>query len=172
MTRGAAALLALAVLSADAASGQPAAPPTCEASDFDCAQYWTACELLGETFVGVDDDAPVTEDRLRNAVESRLRGARLLNDTGGGPSLNVTILTVVAPSGQASSVLSVGISKRMFDGALGVWTLTERYPETLTILHGKDNTAFVMDAFYGVLDQIINNYLRVNGPACSWRNAR
>ncbi len=191
MTRPLALAAVFLALAAAAASGQPAASsaaadrPACEASALDCTKYWTACELLGAPSIIVNDDAPVTEDRVRNAVESRLRAARILlqgeraravYDSCAGvsfaeaPFLIVSLTTVLSNNTRAAaSMFQFRIAKRMFDLATGEWVFANvSFGRTgLLAAHAKDNArADTMDTVYGELDRIINDYLRVNEPAC------
>ena len=180
----AAAFLALA---AGGASGQqPAASaaadrPACEADALDCAKYWTApsCELSVYIQVDDDGDAPVTEDRLKNAVESRLRGALILYDGRWNewqPSLHVWVRTVTARVNGAAfgaSLLNIDFSKRRTDAASGVTQKRSGRVRTEVFLHTQNLAEQrVMNAVSAALDQIINDindYLRVNEPACGER---
>ena len=174
MTRLLALAAAFLVMAAPAAIGQQpparsaaADRPACEASALDCARYSTApwCELSVFTAVDDDGDSPVTEERLKNAVESRLRAARLLTADEQAPFLSVHVVTAVGRRG-AASLLAVGVYKRMFDLATVAWTRAQRLPHLVAILHGPNDAAYVMDAVYAALDEFINDYLRVNEPAC------
>ena len=158
------------------ASASAAAPrPVCAAGRDDCFKYWTVCGLLFAS-VGVSEDSPVTADRVRNAVESRLRAARILWTAGASLGnvgfLNV-YLTSVFGSGAArvvgASMLDIRLTKRMRDLASGVATFAAaRAPVAATVfLHNRASAEQqVMNTVSAALDEFINNYLRVNEPAC------
>ena len=139
----------------------------CLASAFECFQLFNHCEPIGVS-VGVslvDIDRSVrrrlTEDRVRTAVESRLRAARLFDSRVDlGPYLLVAV-----DASDTAFLVTMNFHKWMMDEASGNLRLGGAYPLGTYGTHG-DDADYLLGVIPGLMDQFINDYLRVNEPAC------
>ena len=118
-------------------------------------------------------DMPSDADRigLRKAavvaaVESRLRGARMMSDEFTGEALIVGI-DVLAVGTADEVVFSVNVSlvRYMEDNGFGKAELMGAWKAgTLGIAHSTDQ--FVLGSLSKVIDRFVSNYLRANGAVC------
>lgn len=125
----------------------------------------------------------MTRERVENAVESRLRAARMLaadNFGGFGGVLGVRITVSGSGSGrsvQYATSVTVSFEKWLFDRISTLGGNMNRgfassYTITSSLLHGSNDAGFVMEDVNYKLDEFINDYLRVNEPACAARAGR
>ena len=102
-----------------APAGADANRPSCETGNHDCFGLWTSCGRI-RYYVGLskseDSALGLTSERVENAVESRLRAARMLaaaDNSNVQGFLNVEIVSV-GRSRYATSV-NVAFYKWLFD---------------------------------------------------------
>ena len=142
--------------------------PVQDVTSFEMFQLFNSCEPMYLLLTVPDDNdedmknVGLTKDRVQFAVESRLRGARLLRSG-----------TVSAPLLQ----VRVGVTRTMYDVNMGyykrLWDpLTDRYglAETWTAgsvgTHGS-KADDIVSKLSELLDKFLTNYLRVNEAACT-----
>ena len=147
-------------------------PLVAQDSDFDTQldrfELYTACariDLLISVYEESDNDlAGLTEESVRRAVTSRLRSARLLtSDSPSTPYLRVAVSGI----GNAFSI-RIRLNKPVFDSASGLSFSTPTWLTGTTGTHGR-NGQFVRGAVAELMDEFIDEYLRVNEAACSRR---
>ena len=141
-----------------------------------CFQLWDACGWISPFVTVGDNEIGVEEGAVVNAVESRLRAARVLS------SYRVVDERELRLSPQAHLEVAVQFVGAAFD-------ISVRYRKALRVndwygfesdgtthtwerstfgTHGG-NSAFVMEAVRRYLDEFLNDYLRVNAPVCEAR---
>ena len=139
--------------------------PTCEAGDADCFDLWLACRPF-RYFVSVSGGV-VTQERVENAVESRLRAARLYSSNSfNGGYLFVSI--VMTPDGPVrATAIHLEFNKALFDRLTSRAGIAMSYDLLRVLRHGSSRADAVMESVAGLLDEFVNDYLRVNEPACA-----
>lgn len=120
------------------------------------------CDRIG---LGVelqdDDDATgLTEDRIQTAVESRLRGARIYDETSSSGYLDV----FVHIHGRAVHIRTE-YNKWLFDEISGESGIAPVWSHGSTGTHGG-NDGFVLQAVAEHTDSFIVEYLRLNDASC------
>ncbi len=122
------------------------------------------CEPVNLVVEGLDNDAKeigLTTKRIRVTVESRLRGARIYRENT-YPYVYVNVIVV----GAAFSI-DVDFERMLVrDGAghLGKWYATT-WARSRTGTHGG-NAGYILQSVAELIDEFINEYLRVNSFAC------
>ena len=102
----------------------------------------------------------MSEEVIRNAVESRLRSARIYEDEFNWPLLNVYVQLV----GNAFSV-RLSLEKYVFDVVSGETSYAETWARSYTGTYGRD-ASYVLSAATELMDAFLVEYLRVNEEAC------
>ena len=147
-------------------------PVVAQDPDFDTQldrfELYMACarlDLLISVSEESDDDlAELTEEPVRRAVTSRLRSARLLtSDSPSTPYLRVAVSGI----GNAFSI-RIRLNKPVFDPASGMSFSTPTWLTGTTGTHGR-NRQFIRGAVAELMDEFIDEYLRVNEAACPRR---
>ena len=152
------------------------APPTveqagaeCEADEIDCFFVWTGCASVGVAVNVDDNEIGLQRNGITNAAESRLRAANVFSPSEAEIASNGVLLIRVDLVGSAFEVsfdfYKPGMQLRDDYGFRGV---ASTWRESITGTHGG-NSAFVMEVVRRLLDQFMNDYLRVNAPACEAR---
>lgn len=155
-----------------------AAGQECEASEADCFALWNGCEPIRAIISfpapedrGDGDAIGLQMDDVSGAVAARLRAARIYHEGEGALEFLVVGALVVGPA----YAVDVGFYKavlrdtfRLADGRGGGVTWPWLGPDTTIGTHGG-RASEVMEVVRGKLDQFMNDYLRVNGPACEAR---
>ena len=135
----------------------------CLADNFECFQLFNGCEPI-DVVVGVsDNEIGLTEERVRTTIESRLRAARIYDSTS-GPFLRVLVDTL--PEGPAFTT-TFEFRKWLFDDLIGVTMLAGSWSSgRFGTVSGSGDASFIMQGLTENIDEFINDYLRVNEPAC------
>lgn len=143
--------------------------------NYDCFKLYTSFESMYlVVFVG-DNDIGVTEDRVRILAESRLRAARLYDED------NETVYSLLPISGGTNPLLLIEVN--IVEGKYPVYSYSlefhKPYLDELTYTRFRavarstgrfGITGDAGDIFQGIselMDEFINEYLRVNEPACN-----
>ena len=146
-----------------------AAGQECEADGSNCFDLWTGCAPISPLIGVGDNEIGMERADVVNAVESRLRAARILDPSGLG-SMPPSLVVRVRFAGPAFDVffgfLLPGV--RMVRDDYGFRGVAPTWQQDTFGTHGGD-AAFVMESVRRFLDQFMNDYLRVNGPACEAR---
>lgn len=132
-------------------------------NDYERFQLYTECKPVALVIEGLPDDAKsikLTKDRVRIAVESRLRSARLYDSTVSAPHLYVNINVV-----RSGYSIGVQFSKMLYDS-----TTTLTYPAITWEIgsagtHGRD-AGFILSNLSEHIDEFLAEYLRLNESAC------
>lgn len=112
------------------------------------------------------DRIGLTKADVVAAVESRLRGARLLSDERTGEALYVGIEVMEVGTGN-EVVFSIDLSLERFmeDNGFGNAHLMGAWEDgTIGIAHSTDQ--FVLGSLSKVIDRFVSSYLRANGAVC------
>ncbi len=139
-------------------------------ADFDIFQLGQPCVgPVGFLLAVISEDAKeigLTQEAVDAAVRSRLRGARIYDQTTFFPLLVVSINV----AGQAF-VISVELAQKVYrEVALGndVRNISGPAVTWSTVVlgtHGHD-PGFILQSLNGQIDKFIDEYLRVNEKAC------
>ena len=133
-------------------------------SNFDRFQLFKECEpMMLFAYVQQSDGDELdglTEASVRNAVESRLRSARLYADEG----VSSTLTVFVQIAGSAFH-LSLSFRKIFFDIASGESGLASTWSVSSTGTHGTGSD-YVLSALSQHMDEFLVEYLRINEEAC------
>ena len=138
--------------------------PESEAQDIDKFKLFTYCETMELVIENLGEGAAkigLTRDRITNAVESRLRSARLYSKENRDQYLYINVHVV----GNAFSI-GVQFKKKVFDkrsGRSGYATTWEREGAGT---HGQDPT-YIVSIIPEYIDSFIVEYLRANEQSCS-----
>lgn len=132
-------------------------------SRYEKFRLWNDCGLVSLVVERLHDDAKkmgITEDRIQNTVESRLRGGRIYGESG--PPfvyINVNIMGAVVsirlefrPAVIRSGFEHVGFAPTWYIFSIGTFRENAGYAIIQTVAE--------------YTDKFINEYLRVNAPAC------
>ena len=149
-------LMALSLISA-----LPAASQT--VSDIDKFELWNECKPVRLVVEGLSEDADkidLKEENIAVTVRSRLRGARIY--TGGAvfPYLYVSVTVV----GKGFSI-GLELNKFVHDPVSGQSGIASTWRRGYTGTHG-DNPGYILSNVGNATDKFIDEYLRVNAPAC------
>ena len=128
-------------------------------------QLYTNCNSLN-LFVTVqqsegDELEGLSETVVRNAVESRLRSARLYTDETVFPAVSVFVHIV----GRAFHV-NLYLEKYFHDFASDETSFATTWQRNSTGTHGTEAN-FVLSAVSQYMDEFLVEYLRVNEEACA-----
>lgn len=137
----------------------------CLADDVYCYRLFTRCEPIQVSVYLSENEIGLTEERIRNVVESRLRAARLYDQNDSRPLLTVSVdmmaereFTVVPYS------LEIEFHKWLFDDITGREFIAGIYD---TANYGRSGDAgFIIQIISEHMDRFINEYLRINESAC------
>ncbi|MCY4287913.1 MAG: hypothetical protein OXC63_04915 [Aestuariivita sp.] len=139
----------------------------CTADSYECFQLFNQCEPIS-LHIGVEEnDLGITEDRARTIVESRLRSARLY-DADSVPYFGVGI---DIDEGEYShiNVVRFNFYKLVSDGYTNTRYLSTTWERGTFGLSGVNYSSIgdaIMQSISEMTDEFINEYLRVNEPAC------
>jgi len=139
---------------------QPAAADEA-VTDFDRFELWNECEPVS-LVVGLDGDAEVTgltEETIKTAARSRLRGARLYD----GDAYHRLYIAVII-SGAAFS-MELLIIKSLYDPTSDKMGAATTWSDGAIGTHGG-NGDYILNAIGRYTDTFIDEYLRVNAEAC------
>lgn len=120
--------------------------------------FWNHCKPLG---LGLEI-YPHNEglyNAVRNAVESRLRSARLKNDEEAWGFLTVDVRTV-----DSLFSINVGFNKNLFDEELDYMGSAETWDTSSFGVY--PNESLIVSLISQHIDDFLNTYLRVNEDAC------
>ena len=110
-----------------------------------------------------DDEAAPTEISIRNAVESRLRSARLYDENNMDSHLYVTVHV-----SDHAFLVQINYRKSVIDVATTLHNFASTWDDGAIGTHGGD-PGFVLAGLSGLIDKFLVEYLRVNEAACEVR---
>ena len=135
-------------------------------SSSDRFQLWNACKPIDLVVEHLNDAAvkiSLTREAITTAVRSRLRAARLYSSKT-APFLYVSVTLVRTRT--TSSSISLKFNKWLPDpklnGQVGSATTWNRH-----VVQQGGNADYILSAVSQLTDLFIDEYLRVNGSACS-----
>ena len=139
-----------------------AAAPSHAQTDLDRFRLWNDCGAVDLVVEDLSDDADgigLTKTAVETAARSRLRAARLYDDTA-VPGLYVVVHVV----GHAFSI-TTEFNKWVTDanglrGYAGTWRTRG------TGTHGGGDAGYILSLIAQHMDRFIDEYLRVNADAC------
>ena len=124
-------------------------------------EWWADCAPIGLSInLEQSENSPaiISESTVRNAVESRLRAARLM-DVRSLTYLSIDIRTV----GNGFSIVGQ-LNKPMFDLASEFSFNASAFAYIITGVYSESD--YLLNALAELMDDFLNNYLRINEPAC------
>lgn len=124
---------------------------------------FTNCEpVVLSVEVHNDGDAlnGLDEETVTRAARSRLRSARLFVESG------ANLVSIYAHIVGRAFSLEVQLWKTVFDPATELYLRAVTWERGSTGTHGGDG-AYVVSGVQRMMDQFLDEYLRVNEPACS-----
>ena len=135
-----------------------------DVSSRDRFKLWNACKPVNLYVDIVPDDVAVTGltlEAIATTVRSRLRAARLYDDRSAFPALSMRFrsapgVVVSGLEGVFLKIVSDPISGEI--GSAITWSISQ-------LGRGGDAT-LILALFSQLTDRFIDDYLRVNGPAC------
>lgn len=145
-----------------AAMATGAAGQECEAGRADCFALWTGCAPIGAIVSPFNNEIGLQRADVMNAVESRLRAARVYSPDDRPETLILRIQ--LWPTTDLFTVDLV-VSKNALRDRHGNTGRAEIWVGGFWSAHGG-RVAFVMEGVRRELDEFMNKFLRVNGPAC------
>ena len=166
-TMAAAALLVLAT--ATGAAGQPrcTADEVTDRPSWDCFYLWTGCGDISVIVLVDENTIGVRHADVENAVESRLRAAGVYADNRNNRRATLTVFTHFTASG--AFFVEMWFTRRgVLHDEYGFWGNSPTWHGNAYGIHGG-RASEVMEAMRQRLDEFMNNYLRVNAPACAAR---
>lgn len=104
----------------------------------------------------------LTERTIQNAVESRLRSARLYNSL---PRFDDAYLYVNVHVLSRSFSIRLSYHKTVIDEASGLRNSASTWGRGITGAHGG-NASFILSGVSELMDEFLVEYLRVNEEAC------
>ena len=137
----------------------------------DTFALFTGCSEIRLVVEQLPEDARdlgLTRETLERAARSRLRSARIYHDGPASvsyPYLYINV-NVVSP---AHNVL-VEFEKRLVDPTSGHFGFATTWDRGLTGTHGRGGdvgASFVIQGLSRIMDEFIDEYMRVNGDACT-----
>ena len=134
----------------------------CLADYIDCFRLFNNCEPIDVAIGVLSNELGLTEERVRTAIESRLRSARLY-DQNSGPYLSVYV-DLFPEEDNTPFSYRLTFRKLLTDdltghtGAGSTWS-TGKFGIT-------DEAGLILQGISEKMDEFINEYLRVNEPAC------
>ena len=137
-------------------------------------QLYNHCRPLFLVIEPPDNDAAdigLTGRGILNAVESRLRGARLHTDSmkrsnGAYLYINITVMKVASSTKGAAFSILIGYFKSLADPASGELGLATAWFSTSTGMTNRSGAGFILQGLAGHLDKFLAAYLRVNEEDC------
>lgn len=157
----------------------------CEASAQDCFNLWNACEPITlfanlvspDPFLvrsdGRESGEMVSFEDVEGAAERRLRRRGVFRSREGAERLwvNVKFDTepgFVSPLRSDKFTVQLSFAKRRLHDAYGNTGIGVTWSTEVSRDHGGSRTR-ILDAVRLVVDEFMNDYRRVNGPACEAR---
>ena len=134
----------------------------CLAGEFDCFGLFNRCEPIGLHVYVESNGLGLTDERVRTVAESRLRAARLF-DQESGPFLAIN---VDLPEDRNLFSYDLSFLKWMTDDVTKDMGLVGRWETSRFGTHGND-AGFILQGISELMDSFINEYLRINEPACN-----
>lgn len=122
----------------------------------------TNCQPIG-LFVLIDNnqkELELDEETIQNAVESRLRSARLYDDSWSSSQLEVYVHVV----GLAFNI-TLSLEKFVTDSITGHPGIAKTWQTIATGTHGNDEN-YIVSAISQYIDSFLVEFLRVNEGAC------
>ena len=148
--------------------GTPAAAQ--EVSDLDRFSLYNACAPMRLVVEELNDDAAaigLTEARIRTLAESRLRGARLYDNSPLGAArlyIRVSVLNFADGRGGAFAY-DMNYGKRLHDSMTDLTLPTDTWAKSNFGTHTGD-AGYILQGVSERLDYFVLEYLRVNEAAC------
>ena len=134
-----------------------------EVSDHDRFALWNYCAPMDLVVVDLSGDATdigLTKDAVTVAVRSKLRAARLYSAGSRVPLLAANAHVV-------STALNIRVQyfKWLYDPMSDLWREANTWVTSSTGTH-RGEASYILSAVSQHVDEFIDDYLRVNGPAC------
>ena len=133
-------------------------------SDFERFQLYTDCQALSLYVTVQQEDGDelqgLTESAVRNAVESRLRSARLYTEEVVSPALNVSVQIA-----SWAFHIRLFVEKSVVDVASFETNYAATWVRSSTGTHGTE-ASYVLSSLSAHMDAFLVEYLRVNDEAC------
>ena len=153
-------------LAAASANGQEVSPILAELESF---ELFADCQPIYLT-VFVQADAPevsgLTEERVKTVAESRLRAARLYeSDIEILPNIGMLHVAVYVQEQTRAAISKIEFLKPFSDQFTGQYRHTGTWETNRIGIAGVDGN-LVMQGVSEMMDEFINEYLRVNEQSC------
>ena len=133
---------------------------------FDMFDLWAECGPIA-IYAAVQDGETIglTQGRIETALRSRLRGARMYNSDVAGAAGILNVRVLVADKPDAVFTFRVWFEKKLTDNITGisVWNPTGWSRWVFGANYSADD---VLTSLAPYIDAFIDDYLRVNEPAC------
>lgn len=129
-------------------------------------QLFTNCGKMDLVVENLSEDAKkigLTKKAIANAVESRLRSAKLFSKKEPASYLYIYVNVI----GHAFGT-SVAFNKPLYDAYTGMTFPATTWTGGATGTHGS-NSGYIMSYISQHIDEFLVDYLRVNGKACEKR---
>ena len=140
-----------------------------EVSDIDRFDLFNECAQIRLVIESLDDDAAaigLTQARIRTLAESRLRAARLYDNSSLVARLYIRVSVLNYDNGRGGAfAYEVHYGKRLHDSMSDLTVITDTWKKTNLGTHGGD-AGFILQGVSERLDEFILEYLRVNEAAC------
>ena len=133
----------------------------CVAEALECFQMFNHCEQMEVSVLLDQNDIGLTRERIATAVQRRLRAARLYDESA--PYALVVSVGVLDDS--PAFRVEFEYYKTLLDEDTGNSFFTTTWSRGGYGTHAG-NAGIVLQAISERMDQFINEYLRVNAPAC------
>lgn len=129
----------------------------------------TGLNLLVSDMSGDARRIGLTKAAVVAAVESRLRGARLISDEHTGEALFVVIqVMALGTSDEVVFSIALSLGRLMEDNGFGNAQVMGAWEDgSIGIAHSTDQ--FVLGSLSKVIDRFVSSYLRANGAVCKMK---
>ena len=133
----------------------------CVAERLECFELFNQCERMKVSVLVGQNEIGLTEERVATAVQSRLRAARLYHES----APYALVVRVGTLDDRLVFRYYVAYRKNLFDYTTGETGFTTSWSRDGLGTHGGD-AGYILQAISERMDQFINEYLRINAPAC------
>lgn len=155
--------LTILTLALAAAMAVPAASAS-EETDLDRFMLWFGCQPVRLSVEHLDKEAAdigLTQEAITVAVRSRLRAARLYDET----DFPFTFLYVSVDVARQAFVINVFYNKWLQDQVSGEGGIATTWRSGTIGMHGNDS-GYILSHLSRHIDHFIDEYLRVNSDSC------
>ena len=148
-----------------ATTGSPATVPESVRGDESARLLYADCGNMSVAVEDLDADAGeigLTKSAIQNALEARIRSAKLYASIGGAPQFIYANVMVV---GKAFSI-RLGLYRWIKDAGFGLDGFVVVWSRATTGTHGQDSQ-YIVGALSQLVDAFIVEYLRANESVCA-----